>query len=340
MLSAWIVFFASSLALANQCHVLVLGIDGMSGYEFDHYLHSSDYQSKGFKILDENGVFSRCESEHDPRCARTHSGQRLGPSYFWVTSPGWASVLTAVDADMHGVRHNGFLFQKAFAETAKTYPTFFKILKDMGFSVAAGGVGAFLTSYKNKTIYTGITDYECGIHKLGPAVKPEAQSSCNLTHRLALNNADEERDSKLAYWLIGQIASGTDVIMGVFDSVDAAGHKYGFGLNHKYIDALDRTDHLVAQIIDALKERLTTNDEEWRIIATSDHGGHTILNNHLRTFKGMHDVVKDEDEVVPFGVSQFYGHSRMKDHRAIGKLNLATNMDTHRLVRQWVEQCY
>jgi hypothetical protein len=69
--------------------------------------------------------------------------------------------------------------------------------------------------------------------------------------------------------------SNPDVFYMILLDVDSAGHSYGWGPNvTNYVKAIETADGRVGQIISALKSRPTYTNENWLVIAMTDHGEH------------------------------------------------------------------
>ena len=59
-----------------------------------------------------------------------------------------------------------------------------------------------------------------------------------------------------------------------FDETDAAGHGFGFSPDvPQYMNAIENADAEIGEVIDALMNRPTIDNEEWLIVSTTDHGG-------------------------------------------------------------------
>lgn len=59
-----------------------------------------------------------------------------------------------------------------------------------------------------------------------------------------------------------------------FDETDATGHGFGFSPSvPQYINAIEAVDAEIGEVINALKNRTTYDQEEWLIVSTTDHGG-------------------------------------------------------------------
>ncbi len=318
VLSLLILVFVTNSAFARhpKRRALVLGIDGCMGTQL-HQRVWQDQQAPHIQKLMIQGKFAPCQSPTDPRCARAQSAFRKtrAPSLLWncepvwVTSPGWASVLTGADVDHHGVTDNEHKCQKAFSSTTQKYPTFFATLKNAGFKTAAGGVSAFLTSKSGSSIGTGILDYECGHseEKELPNVAFDSNKSCNLNYRFTPTKEDDTKDEKLTDWLLAMIAGDADVIMGVLDHVDSIGHRHGFSANPEYMAAISAADSLIGKVLAAIEETMRQRGETWLLLLSSDHGGHKTADG------GGHATVVDEDEVVPFVVAVLGEDIKLKD---------------------------
>lgn len=278
---------------AHKRRVLVIGIDGLTGNQLHESMFERNIAPNLLKLA-HNGRYAACPNHTSSLCARTHDGNRYNNDFLWVTSSGWAAVVSGLNASKHLVKDNDYKNQLIFSKVTQKFPTMFKVAQQHGLKTAAGGVGAFLTSYDGDDTYAGIIDYECGYDKKGPRVDPDQDKSCNLDYRKTFNNTNSKRDEKLLAWLKKIIlTTDTDLIMGVFDRVDEAGHAHGFYSNDDYLDAITAVDKLIKSLIEAT----SSTDDEWLYIITSDHGGHRIL------FRGAHDRRYDEDEVVPFIIS-------------------------------------
>ena len=65
-----------------------------------------------------------------------------------------------------------------------------------------------------------------------------------------------------------------DLIFVDFDDCDSTGHSYGFdGYKPEYSQAVRDTDAWMGILVEALIDVAESNDEEWLVVVTSDHGG-------------------------------------------------------------------
>ncbi|AZA52665.1 alkaline phosphatase family protein [Chryseobacterium sp. G0201] len=70
-----------------------------------------------------------------------------------------------------------------------------------------------------------------------------------------------------------------DILFVDFDDVDHAGHSYGFSSNvPQYVASMQTTDAYIGEIVNAMKNRSTYNNEDWLVVLTTDHGA--VDNGH------------------------------------------------------------
>jgi hypothetical protein len=280
---------------------IIIGLDGTAGAVFyDRVMKQK--RAPNFEKLMETGVYAPCEDpKHDPKCARAQSGHRTGDKYQWLTGPGWGSVLTGVDNTKTKLTDNEDNDLAVFASSSKEHPTIMMQMISHGMKTAAGGVANFMTSNNHGVIDHGIIDYECGADaKFAPAVSYGDTSSCNLTARQASDGTDPARDEKLTRFLEQQIANPKiDLVMGVYDQIDATGHESGFSNNKKYLSSITTVDAQVGRLMQAIQTASKDRNEQWLIVVTADHGGHNILGIIP---KGTHGKVDKLDDAIPFAM--------------------------------------
>lgn len=64
-----------------------------------------------------------------------------------------------------------------------------------------------------------------------------------------------------------------DILFVDFDDVDHAGHSYGFASTvPQYISSIQTTDSYIGEIVSAMKNRPSYNNEDWLVVLTTDHG--------------------------------------------------------------------
>jgi predicted AlkP superfamily pyrophosphatase or phosphodiesterase len=153
-----------------------------------------------------------------------------------VSGPGWASILTGVEVEDHGVIDNDHLLARSAA-----WPTFPERARAAGWS-------------------TGAVIHWAGV---GVIAGPDAFDE------LVTVETDEGTGSGLR----DMVAAGThDVVFSHFDDVDHAGHSTGFSPdNPDYTAAIEAIDGFVAPTLELLAER--ADAEAWLVLLCTDHGG-------------------------------------------------------------------
>ncbi|WP_228414218.1 alkaline phosphatase family protein [Chryseobacterium sp. CH21] len=64
-----------------------------------------------------------------------------------------------------------------------------------------------------------------------------------------------------------------DILFVDFDDVDHAGHSYGFASTvPQYVSSIQTTDSYIGEIVTAMKNRPSYNNEDWLVVLTTDHG--------------------------------------------------------------------
>ncbi|MCD9618452.1 LamG-like jellyroll fold domain-containing protein [Chryseobacterium gleum] len=64
-----------------------------------------------------------------------------------------------------------------------------------------------------------------------------------------------------------------DILFVDFDDVDHAGHSYGFSSTvSQYVNSIKTTDTYIGEIVTAMKNRPSYNNEDWLVVLTTDHG--------------------------------------------------------------------
>jgi hypothetical protein len=152
------------------------------------------------------------------------------------SGPGWASILTGVDAGKHLVDANDDL-----AEIDRGYPSFLARARDAGLSI-------------------GVSAQWSGIRAL---LEPEiAETAGRGIAREVVADA------------VDQLGGDVDVLFVHLDDVDIQGHTTGFSPeNPAYLDAIETVDRHVGTILDAVISRSTFREERWLFVVTTDHGG-------------------------------------------------------------------
>ncbi|NLP47713.1 MAG: hypothetical protein GX345_02085 [Clostridiales bacterium] len=177
------------------------------------------------------------------------------------TAPGWASILTGVWGKENGCKDNGqpksndyLTVLTELVENGKAQSSVFKY-------IWSGHHGAKGATYTPEVEYT---------QAKGLNVRWE---KCIWDDDLQESYLEEVRGDTCA-----------DIIFGVYERPDSAGHNSGFtNKNPNYVDAVKGCDVDAYEIIQAIRARDTYDTEDWQIIITSDHGG-------IRTSHGTQEV--------------------------------------------------
>lgn len=151
----------------------------------------------------------------------------------------WNSALTGVWGNKHKARYR-------FATDHTNYPCLFRHLKEV-----------HPNAYCSSIVSWGVVNDT-------PSMVPEAdwkQQGTNDEHVVDLVVKHlAEKDPACIFVHLG--------------SVDSAGHRHGYGPSiAPYLEAVEKIDGHVGQLVAAVRSRKTYAAESWLFIAVSDHGG-------------------------------------------------------------------
>ncbi len=156
-----------------------------------------------------------------------------------VSGPGWASMLTGVDADKHLIYGNG-----GWDQFDRSYPTFIGRAHALGLGTAAA---IHWLPIQTEIIEDDVIDVAT------PATDDEL-----VTEGMEATLMDHDLSVYFVAW----------------DELDAAGHGYGYGNEiPEYVATVERLDGYLGRLLDARDARTTRQDEDWLVVVTSDHGG-------------------------------------------------------------------
>ena len=176
---------------------------------------------------------------------------RIFPAHYreadTISGPGWSNILCGVWADKHRVMDNEFT-----APNYEEYPHFFTRLKEAQPEAATAS----------------FSDW-------GPIARNILRSADE-----SLDAEDDSHDYVAADEKVAAAASmhlreadPTATIV-YFGQVDEMGHKDGFHPSvPTYVEAIKRVDGHVGALLEAIESRPNRTNEEWLILATTDHGG-------------------------------------------------------------------
>lgn len=169
------------------------------------------------------------------------------------TAPGWTSILTGVWAQEHGVYDNGDT-KPANVDTCLTK------------AARAGYAAAFVASWPDHFTTTYVTDLiHADLEALDVRYAQMIDDAGTLAQVLMYVTKDTlKKDPQ----------QDPDVIFAIFDESDETGHRIGFGPAYpQYLESCALVDAWGQEIITAIKERISYEQEEWLILLTTDHGG-------------------------------------------------------------------
>ena len=161
------------------------------------------------------------------------------------SAPGWASMLTGVWSDKHGVTSNDY--SSTWRGLAQ-YPALVTRLE----SLCPERVSVSLANWSGIDLF----------------LHPRADFKVRReTERLT--------DDEVAWRAVELLRTKSpEVVFLHFDDVDAAGHKHGFDpASAEYRSAIEVVDARVGKIVKAVDERSKRHHEDWLILSSSDHGG-------------------------------------------------------------------
>jgi predicted AlkP superfamily pyrophosphatase or phosphodiesterase len=155
-----------------------------------------------------------------------------------VSVPGWSTILHGVWPAKHGLFDNTFK-----TNNYKTYTDIFSLAKQIKPNLSVANLS-------NWDDFLRITEQE------------------NYAQRF-------ESDMDLKNDAIRIINSCTpDIMILHFDNPDAFGHDSGFSpTNQPYLDAITLSDTYLAEIMNVIKQREASFNEEWLVVLSTDHGG-------------------------------------------------------------------
>ncbi|TWT95748.1 alkaline phosphatase family protein [Neorhodopirellula pilleata] len=183
--------------------------------------------------------------------AFTDKTQILGDRYRssdTSSGPGWSSFLTGVWADKHGVNDNTFQ-----GKNYKAFPHFFRLIKDRW---PEARTGSFVDWEPIDTHVVEAAD----VRVVFPAKGASHYAECDILV------AREARRFLLT--------DDPHVAMVYFGAVDETGHAHGFDPDvPEYVNAIETVDERVGEVVRAMMQRPNYANENWLVIASTDHGG-------------------------------------------------------------------
>lgn len=214
--------------LESECegrsrHVLVVGIDGL--------------RSDGLEAADTPNIDAIAADGTTTMYAYAGGEQGTETEQPTLSGPGWATVLTGVYANRHGVTDNEF-----GGLNIDEYPHFFQRIREVD-------PQARLSSF---------------VHWI-PLRALEAEG-----------DVDEVGDDRRVIDLAAAELTTQDptVVFVHLDDVDAAGHSSEYSpVEPTYVAAIETVDGLLGELTAAISQRPTRDEECWATMIVTDHGG-------------------------------------------------------------------
>lgn len=173
------------------------------------------------------------------------------------SGPGWSTIATGVWPDKHGVKDNSFIGKNYTA-----HPDFLTRIEN---------ARPELNTYAAAD-WEPVTSTDAG----GPIF------SAKVDKRLSLKGDRDgyaNEDPKIAAAAAAELRDrNPDAAFVYLGEIDAAGHSHG-AASQRYLDAIARVDQLIGHLLNAVQNRPTYAQENWRILVTTDHG-HTGTGGH------------------------------------------------------------
>lgn len=214
--------------LAGQCagktrHVLLVGIDGLRS----DALQAAE--TPNIDAISRNGVMTM----------NAFAGGEMGTETEQPTlsGPGWATVLTGVWTNRHGVTDNEFS-----GLNIEAFPHFFQRIRELE-------PDARLSSF---------------VHWIPLRILG------------AKGDVDEIGDDRYVTDLaVGELVTEDPSVVFIhLDDIDGAGHSSEYSPDEPtYVSAIETIDGLVGELSEAISQRPTRDEECWATIVVTDHGG-------------------------------------------------------------------
>lgn len=248
--------------------VLFLGFDGMRPDMLPLVCSDSNNAKTdvgGIDVLRQKGgiYFGYCGGETDTKTQETTS-----------TSASWTSQFTGVWGEKHSIKTND--------DTKNlTYKTFMLEYAEKGLhtSLAFAWDQYFDVNLKEEVKYVYNRSLPMTFCDIDRVKKTKLEKTRAETLELYNFVTPEKPVSASPYdvgirdFVIDRINADDSVICAIFDSIDSAGHRYGFGVSGEYKNAAVTCDMYSRSVLDAEKERVEKYNEEWLCIFANDHGG-------------------------------------------------------------------
>ncbi|MFD0361157.1 alkaline phosphatase family protein [Nocardia sp. GCM10030253] len=199
-------------------------------------------------------MYSKIQRVQAPNLLQLSAEGMLGRTsiapHITISGPSWATVLTGVWDNKHGIRNNQF-----DATPFAKYPTVFTQLARANPALKTHSIA----TWDQIATMAGSGDPHADVVV---STQPIPNDSDESTIDVVTTNAVVTAITRFA----------PDFLFTHLDQVDRAGHSHG-GASEEYLNAVTRIDVLVGRIAAAVDARARANPgESWTILVTADHG--------------------------------------------------------------------
>lgn len=248
--------------------VLFLGFDGMRADALPYVLEDAENSRTDVSAIAElqkrGGLYlSYCGGEKGTETEETTS-----------TSASWTSQFTGAWGVKHGIKTNNDVKNLE-------HKTFILEYAERGLNtcLAFDWGQYFDLNLKEEVKYvmdSGLPVRFCEINRVRKKkIKNTFAETVELYNFVApeIPSRSAPYDTGMRDYVLERIEAGDSVVCGIFDGIDGAGHKFGFGESTEYTAAVINCDMYAFSILNAVKKREEEFNEEWLIIFANDHGG-------------------------------------------------------------------
>lgn len=194
-----------------------------------------------------------------------------------ISGPGWASMLTGVWKEKHGILSNDFPFPESQLDR---YPDFLTRIEEGRPELRTFTVADWLPLIEPQTAEDGAT---------APPVLGEA-----IDERVALDGGRlgwAEADEQSVEAAVQEIQENDPAALFVYlGNPDEVSHHTG-SIEDEYVASIERADRQVGRLLEAIRARPTYGTEDWLILVSTDHG---------RLPNGGHGGTTEEERTIFF----------------------------------------
>lgn len=182
-----------------------------------------------------------------------------------LNGPGWATLLTGVWSDKHGVTDNTF-----GGNNFLRYATLFSHIKELRPSLQTASI--------------------CSRDILNEQLIKSADVKINTN-----NNDAAASDSAIAYLK----KKNTDVVFLQLSGVAEAGQQFGFDTSKSaYMQSVSQVDDYIGKVLQAINNKPETSKDDWLVILTTNQGGNAVTGKN--TFFIFYNPKFPSKEIIPF----------------------------------------